>query len=833
MSYYRPFTTNTNNVNTDVESDTDSTVSSEDGFLDTIGQRLDDPRYAIIRAAGPTFDTVPEQLFYQSLQHKPQNVIGYAYTDDDNNNTYDPSNNIPLNVPLRPFIPANTTTRTTLFSFTSANRDMNVYPLSTFFTLKTPRTYKNITNIQFVQINFPYFLNSVPDASGLYANFARYVASNTGFSFANCYACLGNAGGGRGITTSINGGSFSEAGRTNPVANSNALVHTFTIRGGDYDSISMANEMDKQMNTTPPFNIISYTEHRQLFLETGSIAHLFNDPGRWYYSYATGQFVRNASKSIIINDYLPNANITGFVPTEKEIFVAYFYPVLKAALQTHYDGKFLNFGAYSSGEVHGRVLNSFEGLASTLYYEVCYTNVSVLKSIRRMNTFEYNPINSYNYTYSPANSKMIVSHTDLHPSIQKDIQTFQQTSKTAAAAAIGLTNRDLLTLSTTIQSSTTKVADLSRQLQAALVGVGVPINSLTTEALANPQTPIFTQIRSALQPNQMTDSDDALIALAAGQTPSLSPPAFINRSFPASFGWSTIQHLVGDITNAVNVAPGSRAFTAPYLAQIQTMGDVPALYSTFVNYYSTNTGALTTSATIQTRVAAATSNYVHTKYGTVFPPALLENNNYLTGRGTGAVTFYGSKSIHYQSTPDESNGRSFRNTADPSGCCVYVNAAITNFYSCLPAEYVVNTPFYKLGYGFADILSFYSTNSISGTTAKNNIYLQLNTEQSLNNMDTAGTENYNITNETTGEYRKVFGKLLTQGSTNGQITQTIVQIPATFPLAPLASLDHFSFNFFLDTMVPLNRLYPFVSANNDWNAIIQIDELVGAFDNSA
>jgi hypothetical protein len=232
-------------------------------------------------------------------------------------------------------------------------------------------------------------------------------------------------------------------------------------------------------------------------------------------------------------------------------------------------------------------------------------------------------------------------------------------------------------------------------------------------------------------------------------------------------------------------------------------------------------------------VAAATSNYVHTKYGTVFPPALLENNNYLTGRGTGAVTFYGSKTIHYQSTPDESNGRSFRNTADPSGCCVYVNAAITNFYSCLPAEYVINTPFYKLGYGFADILSFYSTNSISGTTAKNNIYLQLNTEQSLNNMDTAGTENYNITNETTGEYRKVFGKLLTQGSTNGQITQTIVQIPATFPLAPLASLDHFSFNFFLDTMVPLNRLYPFVSANNDWNAIIQIDELVGAFDNSA
>ena len=832
MSYYRPFTTNTNNVNTDIESDTDSTVSSEDGFLDTIGQRLDDPRYAIIRAAGPTFDTVPEQLFYQSLQHRPQNVIGYAYNDGDNE-IYDPSNNIPLNIPLRPFIPANTTTRTTLFSFSSTNRDSNVYPLSTYFTLKTPRTYKNITNIQFVQINFPYFLNSISDASGMYSNFANYVASNTGFSFANCYACLGNAGGGRGLTTSINGGSFSEAGRTNPVASSNALIHTFTVRGGDYDSVAMANEMDKQMNTTPPFNIISYTEHRQLFLETGSINHLFNDPGRWYYSHATGQFVRNASKSLIINDYLPNTNTEGPVPTEREIFVAYFYPVLKAALQTNYDGKFLQFSTYSSGEVQGRVLNTFEGLSSTLYYEVCYQNVSVLKSIRRMNTFEYNPINAYNYTYSPASSKMLVTHTDLHPSIQKDIQNFQQASKIAAAANFGLTSRDLMTLSTNIQSSTAKVAALSRQLHTALVNVGVPFNSLTTDALANPQTPIFTKSRAALQPNQMTESDDALIALAAGLVPSLSPPTFINRSFPASFGWSTLQQLVGDITNAATVEQGSRAFTAPYLTQLQSIGDFPALYSTFVNYYSTNMSALTTSAAIQSRATAATSNYVHTKYGTVFPPALLENNNYLLGRGTGAVTFYGSKSIHYASTPDDSNNRSFRNTTDPSSCCVYVNAAITNFYSCLPAEYVINTPFYKLGYGFEDILSFYSTNSLSAKTAQNNIYIQLNTEQPLNNMDTAGKENYNITNETTGEYKKVFGKLLTQGSTNGQITQTIVQIPATFPISPLPSLDHFSFNFFLDTMVPLNRLYPFVTANTDWNGILQIDELVGSFDNPA
>ena len=105
----------------------------------------------------------------------------------------------------------------------------------------------------------------------------------------------------------------------------------------------------------------------------------------------------------------------------------------------------------------------------------------------------------------------------------------------------------------------------------------------------------------------------------------------------------------------------------------------------------------------------------------------------------------------------------------------------------------------------------------------------MNPEQSLNNMDTAGNENYNIANQSMGEYKKVFGKLLLQGLTAGQVCQTIVQIPATFPTAPLASLDHFSFNFLLDTMVPLSRLYPFVFTGTDWNAIIQVDEQVGAF----
>ena len=831
MSYYRPFTTQIDDPESDGESTTStkSTNSSTSGFTDSTAKGLDDPRYAIIRAAGPSFNTDAQQLFYQIGQSHHNFILGSPFNQDE---VYDPSTNFATPVPFLPFSPANTATKTTLFSINSSNRDINVYPQSTYFSIKTPRVFKNITQIQFVQMLFPNFLNSAPDASALFTDIATYVSNNSQFDFSNCYSCLGNVGAGRGFTTSLNGGSFSEAGRTNPVANANPLVHTFTLKGKTFDAGATANEMDKQLNTTPPFNLISYTEHRQLFIRNGNANHLFNDPGKWYYSPTTSTYVRNASKSLILKDYLPNTILQSTEPTEKELFVAYFYPVLRAALHSTYDNKFLNLGTEPLATVKQRVLVSFEGLASPYYYELCYTNLATLKSIRRVHTFEYHPINAYTYTYSHADKSMNVTHTDLHPSLHHEIQNYYETSKLQIAKNLGYSSRELTTLKTQAATVTTTTADLFLQVQTALQEVGVSSATMTKDALGNPNTPVFMQSKQTLS---TTDSDDALIALTLGSVPSLSPPAIINRSFPASLGWMTLGQLAQDASNAAVAAPGTRAFTAPYLQQLQSLNQVsshfPRLYSTFLDSYSTNKGYASVLTEIQSQGLALTSNYVNKKYATVFPPALLQNNNYLNGKGTGLVTFYGSKNIHYASTPDDVNGRGLVpiNT-DASSCCGYMAGAIQNFYGCLPAEYVITTPFYKLGYGINDILSFYTTNSLTQTTNTHNVYIQLNQEYSLNNMDVAGTENTNISNETTGEYKKVFGKILLGGLTAGQTAQTIVQIPALFPAkAPLASLDHFTFNFLLDTMVPLNKLYPFVSTTTDWNAMIQIDEVVGVF----
>jgi len=836
-AYYTPFTTSNETIpDSGSDSDTNSDSGSENGFTDSAAQRLDDPRYAIIRAAGPSFNTFPIQSFYHM-------GLGSPYNQDD---IYDPSTNIPLRIPFLPFTPASKSTSTSLFSFSSTQRDMDVFPHSTYFTIRTPRVYKNITQIQFCSINFPVFTNSVSDASALKVEIAKYISSNTNFTFSNCYACIGNTGGGgRGLTTSLNGGSFSEAGRVNPVATSNPLTHTFSLRGGAYDPGSMVNEMDKQLNSTPPFNIISYQEHRQLFLTNGTADHLFNNPGKWYFSPSSSTYIRNASKSLVMRDYLPGTTLTALQPTEREIFVAYFFPVLRAALFSTYDNKFLFFGSESLASVNQRVLSTYEGLGSSLYYELCYNNLSILKSIRRVHTFEYNPINSYNYTYSPSDNRVSVTHTDLHPSLQKEIQSFYESSKLQMGAALGYTGRDLCNLQTKVQQSNAIITDLSKQIQTALVEVGVPLYTYTDAQIADPTTPLYMQSKKSLAPSQTTESDDALIALTLGSPVSLSPPAMIKRSFPATFGWSTLQQLLVDASAAITAPPGSRVFTGPYMQHLQSLNqtsqisqvskvpvgctDFPALYSTFVNYYSTNTGLVTTAADIQTKTLALTSNYVNNKYGTVFPPSILQNNNYLNGKGTGGVTFHGSKSIHYASTPDETNERGINIINDLSGCCAYIAAAIQNFYGCLPSEYVITTPFYKLGYGINDIFSFYSTNTLSTTTAKNNIYVQLNEEYSLNNMDIGGNEDHTITAEPTGQYKRVFGRILTQGLTSGATAQTIVQVPAKFPISPLASLDHFSFQFYLDTMVPLNKLYPFLTSGTEWNAVMQIDEQVGVY----
>jgi hypothetical protein len=67
--YYAPYSSGSekgsdseldSNSDSDSDSDKSSKKDGKNGFSDSAARRLDDPRYAIVRAAGPSLNTVNE-----------------------------------------------------------------------------------------------------------------------------------------------------------------------------------------------------------------------------------------------------------------------------------------------------------------------------------------------------------------------------------------------------------------------------------------------------------------------------------------------------------------------------------------------------------------------------------------------------------------------------------------------------------------------------------------------------------------------------------------------------------------------------------------------------
>ena len=397
------------------------------------------------------------------------------------------------------------------------------------------------------------------------------------------------------------------------------------------------------------------------------------------------------------------------------------------------------------------------------------------------------------------------------------------------------------------------VADLGATLQSALTRVGVqyahPIDYFTQPAH-------YVSTTSATLPPSVTD--DQLLAAATRRVQQPLPPGALGaRSPPYTTGWTTLADLVTEAASTGNPA----LYDPPFLAQLSSLNaasvlsgggysytagqtgaplqcvDFPSLYSTFQSYASTNTGMSAIITNTYSSALSTTSQYITSHYGQVFPPAMLANNSFLNNKGPGGVTFYTQQRIIKPSTPFDAlnqGGALLLDGTTPSNltnsCCAFINAILDNIYSCFPAEYIASAAvFQKAGFIGSNILNYYSTLASAGAVTKNNLYLQLNVEQGLNNMDVAVKENYNISNETTSQHKVVLGKLLTEGTGFQDITQTVVQLPAKFD-TPLSTIDHFTFNLLLDDLTPLSKIFPFQLAGTDWDGILQIDEEVGTLD---
>lgn len=431
-AYYRPYS----DEDDAEDADTDAGDTASDGGTSVTTENTVDPRYAIIRAAGPNFNTTADQYAYMRADYS------------DLETAYAPPMTT-KNAQSILYRPPATATQTSLFSIMSKNRDVSVYPTAAHFALKLPRVYRNVTQIQCVQISFPFYQNAVANPSTLFSTLISYLSKTLNIStlISSCLECINVEP----ATTSI---MFSEVGRTHPAAPTpTPLRHVITIRDGGYNSNTAAFELNRQMNKTPPLNIISYEDHRAAFIVNRTYGHLFNEPGPYLHDTATNTFKTNPTKDDIIGRYFP-ATHRNYLrqPTERDVFVAYYYPILKEVVLNPKLNPFLDYGRYSQQEVTNRVVNVFEGIqeqTDDIYYFLCSTNERYLSNARGLYTFEYNPIYNYEWSFNSAVKRMSVRFDRLHNSILGDITQRYSTCIGQALDAAGLNTFRFSTLQAT------------------------------------------------------------------------------------------------------------------------------------------------------------------------------------------------------------------------------------------------------------------------------------------------------------------------------------------------------------------------------------------------
>ena len=259
--YYMPYDSG-EDTDGDTGTDTDEEKSSEySDFEDRRITREEDPRYAIYKTAGPSFDTYDEQLKY--MEHAP-------------GDKFDPSTNITTLKGLT-YLNAPKTTVTSLFCMKSSNRDKRVYPSPFNFTIKTPRVYKNLTKFQLVQISFPNNTTTIATQSTFISSLTIELLK-LGIDPCCLATCLSKTLASPGSNTIA----LTEQSRLNQAGD--PMLVTLSVPTNQYSNAQLANELTDQSNNTPPFNLISFEEFKDAFQTTRDISILFNEPGDCFHS---------------------------------------------------------------------------------------------------------------------------------------------------------------------------------------------------------------------------------------------------------------------------------------------------------------------------------------------------------------------------------------------------------------------------------------------------------------------------------------------------------------------------------------------------------------------
>ena len=435
----------------DEKSDASSISSESSSLSDDIVDELIGSPLALVRAGGPSMINPVKQVEFRIQPKK-----GAQYFPFDLSGAFDGT--LPLSGTS---FDMNTGVQTSILIINSRDRDRNVYPQPTFFTLRVPRIYKNITSFQILQLkllsSFFYF---------------RPDKENTDISIL-------------------------ENGRTIPnqfgvmIPN---IIKSF-IRTGTYDINSLLSELQTQLNKTPLFFDFpnGIQDFIPQFASTGDLSLGFNQPGDTYYDALRRQFVNNPTMATIVSYYFPSqfAGLSSY--NLQQIKYAYYYPVLyECYLDPEYGPSKLNLTLTTSSLLPGetidqRILYTSQGLNDPVIAELINNNLAflynnsntnVLDYYRLRHTFRYFLVNGYQCAYQTFNNRINITSSNLNTSLVNLINL--QTSKFLAAELqrLGLTTAQYSALQTTVQVNTAVITNMYNFLQSNLANYfGVDFNT--------------------------------------------------------------------------------------------------------------------------------------------------------------------------------------------------------------------------------------------------------------------------------------------------------------------------------------------------------------------
>lgn len=771
--YYRPYDSGDDTDNT---TDDESSYDSEDisDFEDVRIRREEDPRYALIRAAGPNMTTSAEQLKY--MEHAP----GSEYLPSTNITTL--SNLVYLNPPK--------TTQTSLFSIKSSNRDFVVWPTPFNFQLKTPRVYKNVTKFQLVQISFPNNTQNFVN-SPIFVVELEQILLKQGVP-ENCLSTCVSLSGCKPAAESIG---IAELGRLNE--SGEPMMTTLSIPSGFYENKDIAQEFTKSANNTPPFNLISFNDFKQEFQIHRDVSILFNEPGEYFQTNVAKQLRPISSKNDIMNTYYSQQHIDSLpIITDKIAFNAYYYPILKELCASELVKPFLKTGSYSFEQVKFFVIGQFLGLNSDIYYNLCIINQGTLDEYRKLFTFQLRHINKYIFTYNEDVKQFGCIHDSLHTSIQNDINNKYNSIYNHAITVKNLNSKSFNSLKNQHSHAHSVFKEMESYLSTQLA---------STYNVTNYQ----------FSPGLLHSGLHSVSVLNANATFS----NIFNQTY--TFG----NHLHGNYHGAEFNLNGFLSF-----------------HSTLSTYYHISQSTSQVLTSVHSYTNSRHHEYISTKYNNVLPHYLIYNSTYHDNRGIPAafvsnpyLNSPGQKipnqtlvSQSLAAVPDSvMTNLTFIDQDCKEQCCNAFERIIKSWYSCLPTNVVTTFPQYRLGILDIDVATFNTLSTVFQITSSSNfnIFLQINNFQSFNNMDIGMNENYNISNQTTGQIKLMAAKILLQGVATGETSETAIQNPILFE-TPLGKLDKLEFKIYADDapLTPMWQFFPFEIGLNEWNATFQIDE---------